>query len=96
MGSQNSICRNSIDVIEESTSSKKSAIRSTVDEDAKVVGLVAKNSESRNYDPNAQSSFTSADESFIQAKGKKEQTKTRPGRMVSYNTIIVSIFDDCN
>ena len=98
MGSQNSTCRNSIEFAEKkSTSSKKSAIRSTVDEDANVVGRHVAHSERCDYDPKAQSSFTSADKSFVQAKGEKEeQTKSRPGLMVSYNTIIISIFDDCN
>ena len=96
MGSQNSTCRNSIEVAEKNSTSsnKKSAIRSTVDEDANVVGLVA-NSERCDYDPNAQSSFTSADKSFIQAKGDRVQTKTRPGLMVSYNTIIAISMTRC-
>lgn len=97
MGSQNSTCRNSI-VVEKSTSSKKSAIRSTFDEDADNVvvcfssqhkkGGVVENGDRCDDDPKNQANYITADRSFIQTKGEKEQKNTRPGLMVSYNTII--------
>lgn len=97
MGSQNSTCRNSIEV-EKSTSSKKSAIRSTVDEDGDNVvvcfssqhkkGGVVENGDRCDDDPKNQANYNTADKSFIQTKGEKEQTSTCPSLMVSYNTII--------
>ena len=99
MGSQNSTCRNSIEV-EKSASSKKSGTRSTFDEDADNVvvcfssqhkkGGIAENGDQYDNVPKTQAnnSATADKTSFIQTKGEKEQqTNTRPGLMVSYNPI---------
>ena len=98
MGSQNSNCRNPIEV-EKSTSSKKSGTRSTVDEDADdVVVCFSKheevftaNDDRYDNDPKTQSNYTTADKNFIRTKGEKEQQRgtPRPGLMVSYYNISI-------